>query len=101
MLREDLSQLLNTLSEEVALNERKSSSMRRLPRRRHRRNLPGQRSEDPAIVCIAIGSPLSVNTDAAHHYEVTLVQLSFDFYMLEAKLQHLGDSRMTVGLMTT
>jgi len=36
--------------------------------------------------------PLSVSTHAANHHEVTLVQLSFDFYMLEAKPEHLiGD----------
>jgi len=38
------------------------------------------------------GLPLSVSTHAATHHEVTLVQLSFDFYMLEAKSEHLiGD----------
>src|SRR6266576_5153712 len=38
------------------------------------------------------GLPLSVSTHAANHHEVTLVQLSFDFYMLEAKPKHLiGD----------
>lgn len=38
------------------------------------------------------GLPLSVSTHAAHHHEVTLVQLSFDCYMLEAKPEHLiGD----------
>ncbi len=34
------------------------------------------------------GLPLSVSTHAANHHEVTLVQLSFNFYMLEAKLEH-------------
>jgi len=28
--------------------------------------------------------PLSVSTHAANHHEVKLVQLSFDFYMIEA-----------------
>lgn len=38
------------------------------------------------------GLPLSVSTHAANHHEVTLVQLSFDCYMLEAKPEHLiGD----------
>lgn len=38
------------------------------------------------------GLPLSVSTHAANHHEVTLVQLSFDFYMVEAKPQNLiGD----------
>ena len=31
------------------------------------------------------GLPLSVSTHAANHHEVTLVQLSIDFYMIEAK----------------
>ena len=36
------------------------------------------------------GLPLSVSTHAANHHEVTLVQLSFDFYMIEAKPQNLN-----------
>ncbi|MCS6327791.1 MAG: transposase [Nitrospira sp.] len=36
--------------------------------------------------------PLSVSTHAANHHEITLVQLTFNFYMLEAKAEHLiGD----------
>ena len=31
------------------------------------------------------GLPLSVSTHAANHHEVTLVQLSFDFYLIETK----------------
>jgi transposase len=31
------------------------------------------------------GLPLAVTTHAANHHEVTLVQLTFDFYMIEAK----------------
>ncbi len=38
------------------------------------------------------GLPLSASTHAASHHEVTLVQLSFDFYMIEAKPEKLiGD----------
>jgi hypothetical protein len=38
------------------------------------------------------GLRLLVNTHAANHHEVTLVQLSFEFYMIEAKPGHLiGD----------
>lgn len=38
------------------------------------------------------GLRLSVSTNAANHHEVTLVQLSFDFYMIEATPEHLiGD----------
>jgi hypothetical protein len=35
------------------------------------------------------GLPLSVSTHAANHHEVTLVQLTFDFYMIEAKPENL------------
>jgi transposase len=38
------------------------------------------------------GLPLSVSTHAANHHEVRLVQLCFDFYMIEAKPETLiGD----------
>jgi len=38
------------------------------------------------------GLPSSVSAYAANHHEVTLVQLSFDFYMIEAKPENLiGD----------
>ena len=35
------------------------------------------------------GLPLAVTTHAANHHEVTLVQLTFDFYMIEAKPENL------------
>lgn len=34
------------------------------------------------------GRPLFVGTHAANHHEVTLVHLSFDFYMPEAKSEY-------------
>ena len=38
------------------------------------------------------GLPLAVGTHAANHHEVTLVQLTFDFYMIEARPDRLiGD----------
>ena len=38
------------------------------------------------------GLPLSVSTHAANHHEVRLVQLCFDFYMIEARPENLiGD----------
>jgi hypothetical protein len=38
------------------------------------------------------GLPLAVSTHAANHHEITLVQLSFDFDLIEAKPAHLiGD----------
>ena len=36
------------------------------------------------------GLPLSVSTHAANHHEVRLVQLCFDFYMIEAKPENLN-----------
>ena len=55
---------------------------------------PTRRGKGVKILAIVDrhGLPLSVSTHAANHHEVTLVQLSFDFYMLEAKPEHLiGD----------
>jgi len=37
--------------------------------------------------------PLSVSTHAANHHEVRLVQLCFDFYMIEAKPENLIPGR--------
>ncbi len=38
------------------------------------------------------GLPVAASTHAANHHEVTLVQLTFDFYMIEAKPENLiGD----------
>ena len=55
---------------------------------------PTRRGKGVKIMAIVDrnGLPLSVSTHAANHHEVTLVQLSFDFYMIEAKPQNLiGD----------
>src|SRR5262245_42773239 len=69
----------------------------------HRRNLRhgqgwrvGNRSYEARKRHVAIvdrhGLPLSVSTHAANHHEVRLVQLCFDFYMIEAKPENLiGD----------
>ena len=44
------------------------------------------------------GWPLSVSTHAANHHEVTLVQLSFDCYMIEARPDKLiGDKAYGSG----
>jgi len=47
---------------------------------------PTKRGKGVKILAIVDrhGLPLSVSTHAANHHEVTLVQLSVDFYMLEA-----------------
>jgi len=48
---------------------------------------PTKRGKGVKIMAIVDrhGLPLAVSTHAANHHEVTLVQLSFDFYMIEAK----------------
>ena len=55
---------------------------------------PTKRGKGVKILAIVDrhGLPLSVSTHAANHHEVRLVQLSFDFYMIEAKPENLiGD----------
>jgi transposase len=55
---------------------------------------PTKRGKGVKIMAIVDrhGLPLAVSTHAANHHEVTLVQLSFDFYMIEAKPENLiGD----------
>ena len=70
VLREILTQLANTLREEGAIDERESFI--------------------DATFASAKGGGDGIGN--ANHHEVTLVQLSFDFYMLEAKPEHLiGD----------
>src|SRR5580700_10313614 len=48
---------------------------------------PTKRGKGMKIMAIVDrhGLPLSVSTHAANHHEVRLVQLCFDFYMIEAK----------------
>jgi hypothetical protein len=43
------------------------------------------------------GLPLSVSTHAANHHEVRLVQLCFDFYMIEAKPENLTGCGVAKG----
>src|SRR3974377_102455 len=55
---------------------------------------PTKRGKGMKIMAIvdSHGLPLSVSTHAANHHEVRLVQLCFDFYMIEAKPETLiGD----------
>jgi transposase len=55
---------------------------------------PTKRGKGVKIMAIVDrhGLPLAVTTHAANHHEVTLVQLTFDFYMIEAKPDNLiGD----------
>ena len=55
---------------------------------------PTKRGKGVKIMAIVDrhGLPLAVSTHAANHHEVTLVQLSFEFYMIEVKPENLiGD----------
>ena len=55
---------------------------------------PTKRGKGMKIMAIVDrhGLPLSVSTHTANHHEVCLVQLCFDFYMIEAKPENLiGD----------
>lgn len=55
---------------------------------------PTKRGKGVKIMAIVDrhGLPVAVTTRAVNHHEVTLVQLTFDFYMIEAKPQNLiGD----------
>jgi hypothetical protein len=62
---------------------------------------PTKRGKGMKIMAIVDrhGLPLSVSTHAANHHEVRLVQLCFDFYMIEAKPENLiGDRALTTAI---
>jgi transposase len=95
-LREILAQLANTLREEGALDERESFIDATFASAKGGGDDIGNTRRGKGVTLLAIvdrqGLPLSVSPHAANHHEVTVVQLSFDFYMLEAKPEHLiGD----------
>src|SRR6202795_107497 len=96
VLREILTQLANTLREEGELDELESFIDATFASAKGGGDGIGKTRRGKGVKILAIvdrhGLPLSVSTHAANHHEVTLVQLSFDFYMLEAKPQNLiGD----------
>ncbi len=96
VLRDILTQLANPLREEGALDERESFIDATLAAAKGGGEAVGLTKRGKGVTILAIvdrhGLPLSVSTHAANHHEVTLVQLSFDFSMLEAKPEHLiGD----------
>ncbi len=96
VLREIRTQLANTLREEGAMDERESFIDATFAMAKGGGDGIGPTRRGKGVKILAIvdrhGLPLSVSTHAANHHEVTLVQLSFDFYMLEAKPEHLiGD----------
>jgi transposase len=96
VLREVLTQLANTLREQGDIDERESFIDACFASAKGGGDEIGKTRRGKGVKILAIvdrhGLPLSVSTHAANHHEVTLVQLSFDFYMIEAKPENLiGD----------
>src|SRR5512134_2987407 len=96
VLREVMKDLANTLRDQGALDE--SECFIDAPFASAKGGgdevAPTKRGKGVKIMAIVDrhGLPLAVSTHAANHHEVTLVQLSFDFYMIEAKPENLiGD----------
>jgi transposase len=96
VLREVLTQLANALREQGGIDEREAFIDATFASAKGGGDEIGKTRRGKGVKILAIvdrhGLPLSVSTHAANHHEVTLVQLSFDFYMIEAKPEHLiGD----------
>lgn len=96
VLREILTELANDLRNEGVIDERESFIDATFAFAKGGGDAIGPTKRGKGVKILAIvdrhGLPLSVSTHAANHHEVTLVQLSFDFYMLEAKPENLiGD----------
>ena len=95
-MRDVLTKLANALREQGEIDESESyiDAMFACPKGGGEEIGKTRRGKGVKIMAIVDrqGMPLSVSTHAANHHEVTLVQLSFDFYMIEAKPQNLiGD----------
>lgn len=96
VLRQVLTDLANELRSSGAIDEREAFIDATFASAKGGGEQIGPTKRGKGVKIMAIvdkhGLPLSVSTHAANHHEVTLVQLSFDFYMIEAKPQHLiGD----------
>ena len=96
VLRDVLTDLANELRERGAIDEREAfiDAMFASAKGGGEDIGPTKRGKGVKIMGIVDrhGLPLAVSTHAANHHEVTLVQLSFDFYMIEAKPENLiGD----------
>ena len=96
VLRRMLVDLANTLRDEDTLDEQECFIDATFAPAKGGGDHVGLTKRGKGVKILAIverhGLPLSVSTHAANHHEVTLVQLSFDFYMLEAKPEKLiGD----------
>jgi transposase len=96
VLREVLKKLANALREQGDIDESESYIDATFASAKGGGDEIGKTRHGKGVKIMAIvdrhGMPLSVSTHAANHHEITLVQLSFEFYMIEAKPQHLiGD----------
>ena len=96
VLRAILTDLANALRDEGALDESESFIDATFASAKGGGEEIGKTKRGKGVKIMAIvdrhGLPLAVSTHAANHHEVTLVQLSFDFYMIEAKPENLiGD----------
>jgi transposase len=96
VLRAILTDLANALREQGAIDERECFIDATFATAKGGGDEIGPTKRGKGVKIMAIvdrhGLPLSVSTHAANHHEVTLVQLSFDFYMIEAKPENLiGD----------
>jgi transposase len=96
VLREVLAQLANALREQGEIDERECFIDASFASAKGGGEEIGKTKRGKGVKIMAIvdrhGLPLSVSTHAANHHEVTLVQLSFEFYMIEAKPENLiGD----------
>ena len=96
VLRTILTQLATTVREEGAIDARERFIDAPFAAAKGGDDGIGNTRRGKGVKMLAIvdrhGLPLSVSTHAANHHAVTLVPLSFDFYMREARPEHLiGD----------
>jgi len=96
VLRAALTDLANTLREQSPIDESECFIDATFASAKGGGDQIGPTRRGKGVKIMAIvdrhGLPLAVSTHAANHHEVTLVQLSFDFYMIEAKPKNLiGD----------
>jgi transposase len=96
VLREVLTDLANSLRDEGAIDESECFIDATFASAKGGGEQIGKTKRGKGVKIMGIvdrhGLPLAVSTHAANHHEVTLVQLSFDFYMIEAKPENLiGD----------
>ena len=96
VLRNVLTDLANALRDEGAMDESECFIDATFASAKGGGDEIGKTKRGKGVKIMAIvdrhGLPLAVSTHAANHHEVTLVQLSFDFCMIEAKPDNLiGD----------